>query len=113
MWQIQVFENSGDKSKLNSRRNYEHIEFGECFLLFFSESFVFPSPPKNLKIKIHKTVILPVLLYWCETWSRTLRDEYRLRIFENRVLRRIYGPKMEEVAGGWRRLHNEEPQCCF
>jgi hypothetical protein len=44
----------------------------------------------------------------CETWSLTLREEHRLRVFKNRVLRRIFGPKMEEVAGGWRRLHNKE-----
>jgi hypothetical protein len=51
---------------------------------------------KNLNIKIYKTVILVVVLYGCETWSLTLREEYRLRIFENRVLRRIFGPKREE-----------------
>jgi hypothetical protein len=51
---------------------------------------------KNLKIKIYKTVILPVVLYGCETWSLTLREEHRLRVFENRVLRRIFGPKREE-----------------
>jgi hypothetical protein len=51
---------------------------------------------KNLKIKIYKTVILPVMLYGCETWSLTLREEHRLRVFENRVLRRIFGPKREE-----------------
>jgi hypothetical protein len=62
---------------------------------------------KNLKIKIHKTVILPVVLYGCETWSLTLRDEHRLRIFENRVLRRIFGPKREE-DGSWRKLQNDE-----
>jgi hypothetical protein len=51
---------------------------------------------KNLKIKIYKTVILPVVLYECETWSVTLREEHRLRVFEDRVLRRIFGPKREE-----------------
>jgi hypothetical protein len=51
---------------------------------------------KNLKIKIYKTVILPVALYGCETWSLTLREEYRLRVFENKVLRKIFGPKREE-----------------
>jgi hypothetical protein len=61
-----------------------------------------------LKIKIHKTIILPIVLYGCETWSLTLREENRLRVFENSVLRRIFGPKRVEVAGGWRRLHNEE-----
>jgi hypothetical protein len=51
---------------------------------------------------------LPVVLYGCETWSHTLREEHRLRVFENRVLRRIFGPKRDEVTGEWRRLHNEE-----
>jgi hypothetical protein len=63
---------------------------------------------KNLNIKIYKTIILPVVLYGCNAWSLTLREEHRLRVFENRVLRRIFGPKRDEVAGGWRRLHNEE-----
>jgi hypothetical protein len=63
---------------------------------------------KNLKIKIHTTIILPVVLYGCKTWSLTLREEHRLRVFENMVLRRIFGPKREEVTGEWRKLHNEE-----
>jgi hypothetical protein len=63
---------------------------------------------KNLKIRIYKTIILPVVLYLCETWSLTLKEEHRLRVFENRVLRRIFGPKRDEVAGEWRKLHNEE-----
>ena len=62
---------------------------------------------KNLKIKIHRTIILPVVLYGCETWSLTLREERRLRMFQNRVLRRIFGPKRDEVTGEWRKLHNE------
>jgi hypothetical protein len=62
---------------------------------------------KQQKIKIYKTVILPVVLYGCETWSLTLRKEHRLRIFENRVLRRIFGPKRDE-DGSWRKLHNDE-----
>jgi len=63
---------------------------------------------KNLKIKIYRTIILPVVLYGCETWSLTLREERRLRVFENRVLRRVFGPKRDEVTGEWRKLHNEE-----
>jgi len=63
---------------------------------------------KNLKIKIHRTIILPVVLYGCETWSLTLREETKLRVFENMVLRRIFGPKRYEVTGDWGRLHNEE-----
>ena len=65
-------------------------------------------PSKNLKIKICGTIILPVVLYGCETWSLTLREECRLRVFENRMLRRIFGPKRDEVRGEWRKLHNEE-----
>ena len=60
-----------------------------------------------MKIKIHKTIVLPVVLYGCETWSLTLREECRLRVFENRILRQIFGPKRDE-NGEWRGLHNEE-----
>ena len=63
---------------------------------------------RNLKIKIYRTVILPVVLYGCETWSLTLWEERKLRVFENRVLRKIFGSRREEVTGEWRRLHNEE-----
>jgi hypothetical protein len=62
---------------------------------------------RNLKIKIYKTVILPVVLYGWETRSLTLREEHRLRVFENRGLRRIFGPNREE-DGSWRKLHNDE-----
>jgi hypothetical protein len=61
-----------------------------------------------LKAKIYKTVILPAFLYGYETWSLTLREEHILRVFENRVLRRIFGPKRDEVTGEWRKLHNKE-----
>jgi hypothetical protein len=74
--------------------------------------------PPNLSLGVHvvlwyttyiyKTIILPVILYGCETWSLTLRVERRLGAFENRVLRRIFGPKRDEVTGEWRKLHNEE-----
>jgi hypothetical protein len=63
---------------------------------------------RNVKVKIYKTIILPVVLYGCQTWSLTLRDEHRLRVFENRVLRIIFGPKRDEVMGEQRKLHNEE-----
>ena len=62
---------------------------------------------KNLKIKIYRTIILPVVLYGCETWSLTVREERNLRVFENMVLR-VFGPRRDEVVGEWRRLHNEE-----
>jgi hypothetical protein len=67
---------------------------------------VFPS--KNFKIKIYRTIILPVVMYGRETWSLTLREERRLRVFVKRVLRIIFGPKRDEVKGGWRTRHNEE-----
>jgi hypothetical protein len=62
---------------------------------------------KNVKIRIFKTIVLPVVLYGCETWSLILREEHRLRVLENRMLR-IFGPKGDEVMGEWRKLHNEE-----
>jgi hypothetical protein len=63
--------------------------------------------PENIKIKIYRTIILPVVLYGCETWSLTLRDERRLGMFENRVLRRIFWPKRDEVTGEWRKVYEE------
>jgi len=63
---------------------------------------------KNLVIKIHNPIILPLVLYGCETWYFTLREERRLRVFEYRMMERISKPNREEVVGGWRRLHNEE-----
>ena len=87
----------------------EQIEVRECLLLFGTESFVFQfATQKVKKIKIYRTIIMPVVLYGCETWSLTLREERRLRVFENRVLRRVFGPKRDEVTGEWRKLHNEE-----
>jgi hypothetical protein len=77
-------------------------------VIFSPEPSVFLSVVKNVKMRICKTVILPVILYARETWSLTLREQHRLRVFENKVLRRIFGPKRDEVTGGWRKLHNEE-----
>jgi hypothetical protein len=57
---------------------------------------------------MYRTIILPFVRYGCETWSLTLREERRLRVFDKRVLRRIFGPKRDEVTGEWRKLHNEE-----
>jgi hypothetical protein len=64
--------------------------------------------PKNLNIKIYITIILPVVLYGCETWSLTLREDPRLRVFENRVLSWIFGPKREQITGEMRKLYSEE-----
>jgi hypothetical protein len=63
---------------------------------------------KYIKRKIYRTISFSVVLYGCETWSLTLREECGLRVFENRRLRRIFGPKMDEVTGEWRILHNKE-----
>ena len=59
-------------------------------------------------VKIYRTITLPVVLYGCEAWSLSLREGRKLRVFENMVLRRIFGPRSDEVTGEWRRLHNEE-----
>jgi hypothetical protein len=78
-------------------------------LPFGAEPFVFsPAVKKNVKVRIYKTISLPVVPYGCETWSLTVREEHKLRVFENRVLRRIFVPKRDEVTGGWRKLYNEE-----
>jgi hypothetical protein len=63
---------------------------------------------KNVKVRIYNTIILPVVLYGCETWSLTIREEHKLGVFENGVLRRIFGTKRDGVTRGWRKLHNEE-----
>ena len=74
-----------------------------------AESFVFQFLIRNkLETKINRIIILAVVLYGCETWSLKLREERRLRVFENRVLRRIFGPNRDEVTGEQRKLHNEE-----
>ena len=66
----------------------------------------------NIKIKIYRTIIFPVVVYWCETWSLTLKKERRLRVSANRVLRRIFGPKRDEVTGEWRKLVFEVFDAC-
>jgi hypothetical protein len=76
-------------------------------LPFGPEPSVFSSAVEKLKIQIYSIIILSVVLYECETWSLTLREEHTLKVFENRVLRR-FGQKTDEVTGEWRKLHNEE-----
>jgi hypothetical protein len=63
---------------------------------------------RNVKAKLYKTIILPFVLCGCETWLLKLREEHRLRVFENRVIRRIFGPDRDEVTGEWRKLHSED-----
>jgi hypothetical protein len=89
--------------EIKSRLNSGNACFHAVQNLLFSHML-----SRNVKIKIYEAIILPVVSYGCETWSLTLREEHRLRVFENRVLRRIFGPKRNEVTGGWRKLHNEE-----
>jgi hypothetical protein len=93
--------------KFNSGRNKGQMEVRECLLSFGAESFSSSLVSKNLKIKIYTTIILPVF-YGCETWSLVLREKCRLKVFENRVLRRTFKPNRDEVTGEWRKLHNEE-----
>ena len=87
------------KSRMKSRNAGYHSVQNHCSSSLLS---------KNFKIKIYRTRILPVVLHECETWSFTLREECKLRLLDNRVLRRIFGPKRDEITGEWRKLHNEE-----
>jgi hypothetical protein len=83
--------------------------FGECFPPFPSQPSVLALLSRNVKVKLFKTIILPVVLYGSKTWPITLREQHhRLRVFENRVLRGIFGPKRDEVTGDWRELHRGE-----
>ena len=85
------------------------IEVRKCLLSFGAESFVFQVAIQKFKDQdIYRTIILPVVLYGCETWSLTLREDRKLKVMENMVLRIIFGPRRDEVTGEWRRLHNEE-----
>ena len=77
-------------------------------LSFVAESFIFQVAIKNLKTKIYRTIFMPVVLYGYESRSLVLQEERKLRVFENMVLRRIFGAGRDEVTGDWRRLHNEE-----
>jgi hypothetical protein len=81
-----------------------------CLLLVpFSPELCLPiCCPKSIKIRICKTIILPLVLYGYETWPLTLREEHRLRVFDNRMLRRVFLSKMDKVIGGSRELHNED-----
>jgi hypothetical protein len=87
------------KSRLYSVNSCYHLVHSLLYSRLLSE---------NVKVRIYKIIILPVVLYGCETWSLILREEHRLRVFENRVLRRIFGPKGDEVTGEWRKLHSGE-----
>ena len=85
-----------------------YVDSWQCLLLFGPESVVFHFAIHNSKIEMWRRIVLPVALYGCETWSLTLREERRLMVFENRVLRRVFEPKREEMKRDWTKLHNEE-----
>ena len=94
--------------KYGARLYYVVLFGGSIFVSSWHRTMLFTVAVSCSFIKIYITIILPVVLYGCETWSLTLRDEHRLRVFENRVLRRIFGPRNDEATGEWRKLHNEE-----
>jgi len=102
MWQSLRISKRQSKSKFHSQGNKEQIKSEEPLITsLFRVSSLRNSSLKNMKIKIEKkNIILSVVLYGYETWTVTLREEYRLRVFENWVLRRIFGPKREEEMGG-------------
>jgi hypothetical protein len=74
-------------------------------LPFGAEPFVLSLAVKHVKVRIYKTIILPVVLHGCATWSLIVREKHKLKVFENRVLRRIFEPKRDGVTSGWRKLH--------
>ena len=102
-----MFGNNPNKSKsysvrIKSRSQSENACYHSVQNLLFSSSL-----SRNVKIKIHRNIILPLVLHGCETWPLTMREECRLRVFEIRVLRRIFRPKRDKVTGEWRKLNNE------
>jgi hypothetical protein len=84
------------------------LNLGNAFYHSFQNLLFSHLLSENIIIRIFKTIILPVVLYVCETWSLNLGEKHRLRVFENRVLRRIFRPKRDEVMGDWSKLHNNE-----
>ena len=96
IFKAEIQEHEGNTKKAVYLRNF--------IVIFLSSSLL----SESVKIKTYRTIILPVVLYGCETWSLPLREKCRLRVFENRVLRRIFGCKRNEVTGEWRRLHNNK-----
>jgi hypothetical protein len=103
-----VFGNNPNKSIFHSGRNEEQTDVRKCLLSFCAESFVLSLLSIYMHIKIYRTMILPVVSYGRETWSLTLREERRLRVPHNRVLRKTFGSKRDKVMKESRRLHNEE-----
>jgi hypothetical protein len=106
---VQIFGNDSIKSNLIQEEIQRILSSGNTCYHFIQNLLSSRLLSKNvIKIRIYKTIILLVVIYGCETWSLSLREEHRLRVFQNRVLRRIFGPKRNEVTGEWWKLHNEE-----
>jgi hypothetical protein len=105
---VQIVGNNFNESKFYSGRSSEQIILRNACYHSVQNLLSSSLLSKNLRIKIYRIIILPVFPYGCEPWSLTLREERRLRVFENRVLKRIFGPKRDEVTGEWRKLHKEE-----
>ena len=105
-WRVQIFGNGLNQTNSVQNKIKSSLKSGNaCYhwvRRFLSSSLL----SKKLKVNIYRTIILLVVAYWCKTWSLTLREERTLRVFENRVLRGIFGPKRDEVTGQWRKLHN-------
>jgi hypothetical protein len=108
MWQVQIFENNINRSKFMHEEIKSRPNSGNAYYHTVQSLLSSYLLSRNVKVKIYKTIILPVALYGHETWSLTLREKHRLRVFENRVLRRIFGPKRDNVTGEWRKLPNQE-----
>jgi hypothetical protein len=108
MWHRSIFGNDSIKSKLDSGKIRRRLNLGTACYHSVQNLFYSHLLSKNVIIRIYKTIILPMIQYGCETWSLTLRDEHKLRVFENRVLKRIFRPKRNEVTGDWRKLYNED-----
>ena len=104
---LQISGNSTTKLKSHPWNNEEQLKFGECLLPFSPESFVSHLLSKNKKIKMYRIVNFYIVWYGCETWSLTLREEHWLRGFENRLLKKIFGPTRQDVNEDWRKLHNK------
>jgi hypothetical protein len=95
------------KIKPNSFSREHRDKVRKCLFVFGAELLSSSVVSKNLNIKIYRIIILPVVVYGYETWSLVLREELRLRASENRVLRKLAGPKTDEVIGKWTKLHKE------
>ena len=103
---VTVTNTNDIREKIKCRINMGNVYYYYSFEKSLSSSLL----SKKLKVNTYKTIILPVVLYCCETLSLTLRVEHRLRVFENKVLRKIYGAKRDKTTGEWRKLHNAELQ---